>query len=129
MLRRLVLGAALLLAGCGPQFMAEALYPGGQVFAFRAAGDGRAMSYACAPEGPGGKTARDRAAAAHQYFDTSLERFSVKLADEMLTDIQASLSEAEFAAKVDRETWAFAETSGAEMEKRFACTFLGDRQA
>ncbi len=64
MLRVALFTGALLLSGCGPEVMAEALYPGGQVVALRSSDGESVMQYGCAPEGPGGKTVTERAAAA-----------------------------------------------------------------
>lgn len=127
MLRPAFLCLTTLLAGCGPQFIAESLYPGGKVFAFRSAHDVSVMQYACAAEGPGGKTVQDRAAASHRYFDVGLENLARKSADGVFANIEAGVSDIEIANRVMRDAEAFSAKAGAEMEARYACTYIGDQ--
>jgi hypothetical protein len=127
MLRVALFTGALHLSGCGPEVMAEALYPGGQVVALRSSDGEPVMQYGCAPEGPGGKTVTERAAAAHRYFEAELDRFGDRMVDKMMADIENDVSEDAFTAKLISDSEAFADKTGAEMNKRFACAYLNDQ--
>ena len=117
---------ALGLAGCMPQTVAQAQYPGAKVFAFRSAYGSDVLRYGCAPEGPGGSI-DDRAAAAHRYFDREVERFADSLADQMIKDMEAGVSETAFTRKMEAASTAFADRVAPEMDRRFACVYLDDQ--
>ncbi len=112
------------LSGCGPEFVANTLYPDGEVFQFRSSDGDSLMKYACAASGPGGATAKIRAAAAHRHFERENERFAQSAAQGMIDDISAGKSDAGIAAKLDRDSDAFGDNIFNDLERRFACAMI-----